>query len=171
MNNFSESVIKALGEAVQEAKKRKNTEITEAHLLSALLREDGGYFQTILKELGIAVYPDLDKEFKRMPTFEGGGEARASATLTALLQEAEVICKKWNDTYISSDHILMAFRKKGFFKELSEKELEKTILRLRGDRHIDSPMAEQNVKVLDKFCKNYTKLAKEGNTEPGITPI
>ena len=179
MENFSEPVMKALQHAFTSVKEKNQVEINENHLLYALLKESDGYFQTILKEINfntILLSEEVAKVIKHLPTFSGAGEAKISSQLNALLQEAEEVSKKWNDTFISSDHLLFAFWKKGGqpFKSLREKtqisesKLEETILLLRGDRHMDSATSEQNVKVLDKYCKNYTKLAKEGRLDPVI---
>ncbi len=180
MANFSESVMRALSLAANEAKGRNQAEVGQGHFLLALLQDEQGYFQTILRELGLdslVLLDEVEASVTRAPTFEvGGGEAKIGLELGSILQEAEALCKKWGDEYISGDHILLAFWKKGSqpfkgWKEksgISEKELEKTILSLRGGRLMDSPTAEQTVKVLDKFCKNYTKLAKEGRLDPVI---
>jgi ATP-dependent Clp protease ATP-binding subunit ClpB len=179
MQNFSDAVVTALQKAVADAKAKNHVEVTENHLLFALLEEKEGYFQTILNEIGLdtsLLCKDLEKTLKHLPTFSREGEAKVSSAVVAILSEAESFCKKFRDTYISSDHLLLAFWKKAGnpFKEFREKskvredKLEETILRLRGDRHMDSSTAEQNVRVLDKFCKNYSKLAKEGKLDPVI---
>ena len=162
MQNFSESVMMALQGAIGNAKEKNQVEVSENHLLFALLSEEGGYFRVVLKELGLdpsSLHREVEKVIKHLPTFTGQGGAKISGALSAILQEGESLCKKWNDTYISSDHLLLAFWKKADqpFKgwreksKISEAKLEETIFLLRGDRHMDSATSEQNVKILDKF--------------------
>lgn len=179
MQNFSDSLMTALQEAVSEAKERNHTEVNENHLLHALLGKEEGYFQVILKELGLdpfSLLEDVKKTLSHAPTFAGSGEAKISHSLSLILQNAEAICKKWSDSYISSDHVLLALWKSGSlpFKQFKDKsritdtKLEETIQRLRGDRHMDSPTSEGNIKILDKYCKNFTQLAKQGKLDPVI---
>ena len=179
MQNFSDSVMNALQSAASHAKAKNQVEVTEHHFLVALLNEQDGYFRTILEELGLQaspLYEEAKKAVDRSPTFENPSEPKISQSLGIILHEAESICKKWNDTYLSSDHIFLAYWKRASdpFKKwreqanITEPKLEQKILTLRGDLHMDSSTAEQNVKVLDKYCKNYTKLAKEGRLDPVI---
>ncbi len=92
------------------------------------------------------------------------------------MQDAQKCAKELNDTYISSDHFLLSFWKGGgepfesWKKESSIdlKQLKAAIEKLRGDRHMDSPTAENNMKSLEKYCKNLTDLAKSGKLDPVI---
>ncbi len=179
MQNFSESVLSALQRSVSEAKRRNHVEVCENHLLSAMLEDEKGYFQTILQEMQLktdSLCVEVEAALSHLPTFAQEGEAKISSSLNQILIDAETICKKWNDTFISADHVLISFLKSNSqpFKAWREKNkisqiaLEDTIKSIRGGRQMDSPTAENQVKVLDKFCKNYTKLAKEGKLDPVI---
>ncbi len=179
MENFSESVMNALQLALRNAKSGNQVEVDENHFLIELLKDENGYFRVLLKEINfdvLSLMGDVEIAIKRLPTFENSGETKVGGSLGSILHEAESICKKWKDTYISGDHVLLAFWRKGGepFKgwkeksKISESQLEQTIIRLRGDQTMDSQTAEQNVKVLDKYCKNYTKLARDGKLDPVI---
>jgi ATP-dependent Clp protease ATP-binding subunit ClpB len=178
MENFSESVLKAIQKSFQLAKEKNQTEVQEEHFLKAFL-EEGHYFKTILSEFQLdtkSLLLDLDKKIDRFPTFTTPSEPKMGFSFLSILKEAEEISKQFNDTYISSDHVLLAFWKKGSepFKSfrinsgINEEKLIEKIKTLRGDKSMDSPTAEENLQVLDKFCKNYTKLAKEGKLDPVI---
>lgn len=175
---FTEAVQTALEAAFQQAKTLRQTEVHQAHLLAALLADPQGYFSTFIKELGREkLLALLDNNIKKLPTYEGDPkEPVAGMELQAILQEARAIAKKWSDTYIASDHLVLAFWKEGkepFLSwkkttQLSFQDVEKKVKEIRGDTHMDSQTAEQSLQALDKYCKNLTTLAKEGKLDPVI---
>jgi ATP-dependent Clp protease ATP-binding subunit ClpB len=179
--NFTDSVSEALQEAFRDAQERKNTEVTENHLLSAFLSKPEDYFCSVLNNMSSKpeqLLNDVQKEINRLPTLSSpSSEApHPSRGLAARIAEAETIAKQWNDSYISSDHFLLSFWK-GAGEPLSSwknkcgisvKDLEDQIKRIRGSRHMDSPNAEAGLQTLEKYCKNLTALAKQGKLDPVI---
>ena len=177
---FTDAVASALEQAVQEAKNRKNSEVTENHLLLALLEDPEGYFVNLLQGLGgnsAGLLEQVGKEIDRLPKLTGGDqEPTPSRNFQAIIQEAAAIAKKWSDTYIGSDHVLLSFWNKGLdpFKswknglKKSEKEVEGKIKEIRGNRHMDSSGAESSLNALKKYCKDLTGLARLGKLDPVI---
>lgn len=179
--NFTDSVAEALQEAFRDAQERKNTEVTENHLLSAFLSKPEDYFCSVLSNMSSKpeqLLNDVQKEINRLPTLSSpSAEApHPSRGLAARIAEAETIAKQWNDSYISSDHFLLSFWK-GAGEPLSSwknkcgisvQDLEDQIKRIRGSRHMDSPNAEAGLQTLEKYCKNLTALAKQGKLDPVI---
>jgi ATP-dependent Clp protease ATP-binding subunit ClpB len=180
MQNFSEAVQNALNKALQQAQLKRNPEVTENHLLYSFLEDPQGYFFTILDELKSQPEKLLDevaKALARLPTYtEGGGEPQIARNLQNRILDAQNFAKQWQDSYLSSDHFLLSYWKGGeepfssWKKQsgISQKHLTDTIQKIRGERHMDSPTAETSVKSLEKFCKNYTKLARAGKLDPVI---
>lgn len=178
--NFTESVTGALQEAFAEAQERKNTEVTDNHLLLAFLKEQDDYFSSILNSLNThpaTLIQKLQQDLGRLPTYSGPTEPpNASRSLQSRIADAQSIAKKWDDSYTSSDHFLLSYWKDGSspFAEwkqatgISLKQLEDTIKQIRGDRHMDSPTAESSLKTLEKYCKNLTALAQKGKLDPVI---
>ncbi|MGK5595550.1 MAG: ATP-dependent chaperone ClpB [Parachlamydiaceae bacterium] len=179
--NFTEAVQSAIQEAFRNAQDRKNTEVTENHLLLAFLSDPQGYFISVLSNLKANVdllQSELESHLKHLPTFSGPSQEppNASRNLASRLADAESIAKKWNDSYISSDHLLLSFWKHGgepiaSWKRqtnISDKDLEDQIKRIRGDRHMDSPNAEASLQALEKYTKNLTQLASAGKLDPVI---
>ncbi|MDB2614359.1 AAA family ATPase [Chlamydiales bacterium] len=171
---FTDTVSSALQRAFSDAQKRKNTEVTQNHLLKALLDEPEGYFTTLLRNLGVdnqKLISSLGKEIDALPTYtEGAQEVGPSRGLSSLIQEAQNLATKWKDSYIGSDHFLLAFWDKQFkaLTNKSAKDVEIEIKKMRGDRHMDSASAESSLDALEKYCKNLTGLAKEGKLDPVI---
>lgn len=178
--NFSDSVSSALEAAFHLAEERKASEVNENHLLLAFLQDPQGYFMTLLEEIG--GHPEdlmhsVSLAVDKTPSFTEGGSAPTPArNFSARVKEAQDFAKEWNDTYVSSDHFLLAYWKgagepfAGWKTKtgINLKELEAIIKKIRGDRHMDSPSSEASMKSLEKFCKNLTALAKAGKLDPVI---
>ncbi len=180
MPEFSEAAQTAIQGAFQLAQSQNNSEVTENHLLASFLEDPQGYFQTILKEIKSdpeGLHREAVEAIKHLPTFaEGGGEPQAGRSLQARVNEAQGFAKEMKDTYLSSDHFLLSYWKGGgepfaSWKKRSGitlKQLQEVIQKIRGERHMDSPTAESTMKSLEKYCKNYTQLAKAGKLDPVI---
>ncbi|MDP1834800.1 MAG: AAA family ATPase [Chlamydiales bacterium] len=178
--NFTDAVSNALQQAFTEAQNRKNTEVTENHLLQALLSDPKGYFVSILDNLDAQpqeLVQDVNNSLSRMPTFSGQPKApNVSPGLQQRIAEAQTVARQWNDTYIGSDHFLVSYWKGAgdpFSKwkqqsGLNLNQVEEQIKQIRGNRHMDSPTAESSLQTLEKFCKNLSALAREGKLDPVI---
>lgn len=177
---FTDPVTAALQEAFRLAKEQAHVEVNESHLLQALLQSPEGYFTTLLKEVGIDVselIQELDSLLRGLPSYtQSKEEPRVSSALQSLLQEADQIAKKWNDRYIGSDHLFLAYwnraphplavKKQRVAKDA--KEIEALVRTMRGHRTLDSASGESTFQALEKFCKNLTHLAKQGKLDPVI---
>lgn len=178
--NFTDAVAAALQQAFTDAQNRKNTEVTENHLLNAFLSDPKGYFFSILDNLNTqpqTLSHELSEALARAPTYSGAPQApQAAHSLQQRISDAQAIARQWKDSYISSDHFLVAYWKNSgepfaTWKQrygINVKQIEEQIKKIRGDRHMDSPSAEANLQTLEKFCKNLSALAREGKLDPVI---
>lgn len=177
---FTESVTKALSNAVKEAENRRHTEVSEHHVLWAFFQEPQGYFHTLCSALKLNAKPlmsRLEAKLDALPKFsEEGQQVGLSQSLNRQIQAAQNLMQKWKDSYISSDHLFYVFWENSSdpFKSWKEKsgltlaQIEKEILKLRGGQTMDSPSGEESLQALEKYCKNLTTLAKEGKLDPVI---
>ena len=177
---FTEAVSAAIEEAFKLAESRQSVEVSENHLLFCLLSDEQGYFASICEAASIdplRLRSDLEVAIEKLPNYSG--EARPPQVAMNLQQrilDAEKIAKSMNDSYISSDHLFLAFWDKPIepfasWKKLSKKTragIEESIKTMRGSRHMDSPGAESNLKALEKYCKDLTSLAMLGKLDPVI---
>ena len=179
--NFTDSVVQALETAFHRAETNRQTEMTQDHLLWAFLKEPQGYFSLILQDLKAdpkALLLKVEESLSKLATYstESSQPPTPSKGLQNCIAKAQSIAKEWKDTYTSSDHFLMAFWSdpSSVFKEwqdhltISFDQLKQQIKSIRGDRQMDLPHAESNLKSLEKFCKNLTDLAKKGKLDPVI---
>lgn len=176
---FTEHTAQALEKALEKAKSMQHAEVTDAHLLSALLEDPSGYFQTIAGKIGLnpqSLIQQLSRHLLQLPTLEQQAEPGLSTTLRQIIQDGWNLAKSWKDEFISTDHLFYIYWQQG--KEpfaswkkscpLSLKEIEKQIKQIRGGLKMQSPTAESSLQALEKFCKNLTQLASEGKLDPVI---
>lgn len=179
-SNFTDTVSQALQRAFSRAEEKKNTEVTENHLLRAFLSDSEGYFASILESLhakSFELVQLLDHHLEHLPTFSKDPKApNPSMGLQRRIKDAQTIAQSWSDTYIGSDHFFLSFWRDSVEPLLSWKknypfsviDLEEQIKKIRGGRHMDSPSAESSLQTLQKYCKDLTKLAREGKLDPVI---
>jgi ATP-dependent Clp protease ATP-binding subunit ClpB len=177
---FTDSLNESLHTAFSLAQTKKQTEVTESHLLVAFLEDPENYFSSLIRSLNLSAQPLLDAAQKLVastPTFAADQEPPAfSKSLQQMILDADALSKKWGDSYISADHLFYVFWKSA--KEpfsswkkasnLSLETIETHIKQLRGGSSMDSAQAEQSLQALDKYCKNLTDLAKLGKLDPVI---
>jgi ATP-dependent Clp protease ATP-binding subunit ClpB len=178
--NFTDAVSTALESAFSEAQKRKNTEVTDNHLLYGFLENPQGYFNSILTHLKTnpsTLLEEVQQSLNKQPTFSGDVQPPGTArNLQSRISEAQQVAQKWKDTYTSSDHFLISYWNSGSepFEKwkkqsgITLKQLEDFIKKIRGGQHMDSPNAEANFQALEKYTKNLTALAAEGKLDPVI---
>lgn len=178
--NFTDAVAEAISGAFALAQEKHNPEVQEAHLLSCLLHDEEGYFCTLLKALKLpfqALAAKVRAFLETCPTYSGATQApQPSRGLQNRIHEAQTLAKEWHDEYVSADHLLYVFWrnggepfeswKKGF--KITLGDIEKAVKNIRGERHMDSPTAEAGFRVLEKYCRNLTELAKKGKMDPVI---
>jgi ATP-dependent Clp protease ATP-binding subunit ClpB len=177
---FTDPVMEAFQAALLLAQSKKNTEVTESHLVFTLLQDPENYFSTLIRSLDLpidALLKMAEKNVEACATFAGSSEVPAfSRSLQGHILEAETLSKKWADAYISVDHLFYVFwaaSAKPFdalkkSHPLSLAQIETQIKKLRGGSSMDSAQAEGNLQALEKYCKNLTQLAKQGKLDPVI---
>ncbi|CAG9045823.1 Chaperone protein ClpB [Chlamydia abortus] len=180
MDKISDAVSEALEKAFELAKSQKNPYVSENHFLKCLLENTESLFYLIIKEIQSnpkLLISAVDKALSLEPAVvEGDAMPKPSSGLQSLLLDAKHEAKDLGDTYISGDHVLLAFwksNKEPFASwkntvKISLDDLKKLIINIRRGKRMDSPSAENNLRGLEKYCKNLTLLAKEGKLDPVI---
>ncbi len=175
---FTESVTENFHKAQELAAASNHTLLTPDHLLKILLTDSTSYFQSFFASADLD-WRDLAKRAeKRLEDLavKPGTEPTPSQEFQQLIHESEKLRKEWGDSYIGSDHLLLAYfeKKPGVMSEWCAKqppkkrEIEQKIKEIRGGSKMDSPTAENTFQALKKYCKNLSELAKKGKLDPVI---
>lgn len=180
MQQFTEALQRALEGAFALAKNSKHIQVTENHLLKSFLEEPNGFFPMMGDFLELdskALMRDVLATISHLPIFtEKEQPPEPNKALEKIISDAQSIAKDLSDTYLSPDHFFIAFWKnatKPFSawvqkSGISQADIIEKVKELRGTKNIDSPTADQNFAALEKYCKNLTKVAKEGKLDPVI---
>lgn len=176
----TDAISQALEKAMNLAKKHLHLEIHLNHVLWGLLQEQEGYFVLLLRSFHgdiSTLQQELVATINKYPQYTTSSqEPKPNYELSLFLKEAMELATSWKDSYVSSDHCLYLLWKGTFepfntWKKqlpLSLQQVKESIFNLRGNRHMDSPTSEQNIKSLEKFCKSLTHLARQGKLDPVI---
>src|SRR5262245_38914859 len=174
----------ALQEAQTLAIRRGHQEVDGEHLLSALLRQEGGLAPRILEKMGVDVEnlaARVDGELERRPRVSGRGVESGKVYITPRLQQlivaAEDAAKRFKDDYVSVEHFLLALLAEGgntpsgkIFKEfgLTEDRFLRALTEVRGTQRVTSADPEASYEALEKYGRDLVRAAREGKLDPVI---
>jgi ATP-dependent Clp protease ATP-binding subunit ClpB len=169
----------ALADAQSLAVGRDNQMIEPAHLLVALLEQQGGSLKPLFSKAGAdlgKLRPDLQKLLDRLPKVEGTpGEVHVSQDLSRLLNLTDKLAQQRGDQYIASElFALAALEDRGELGKLlktagvSKQKLEKAIDEVRGGETVNDANAEESRAALSKYTVDLTERAASGKLDPVI---
>ncbi len=169
----------ALAEAQSLALGRDHQIIEPAHVLLALLDQQGGSIRPLLQKAGgnvARLRTDLAAALERLPKVQGApGEVHVSNDLQRLLNVTDKLAQQRGDQYISSENFLLAaFEDKALLGRLlkdagcARAALEKAVDELRGGESVQDPNAEESRQALEKYTVDLTKRALDGKLDPVI---
>ncbi len=179
MDKLTSKFQAAIADAQSLALGKDHQFIEPAHLMTALLDQEGGTIKPLLAQLGVntqLLRTELVKELGRIATVSGsGGDVQVSNELSRLLNLTDKLAQKRNDKFISSElFLLAACEEKGFLNELfkksgiNKKAVEIAIDKMRGGEAVDDPNAEDQRQALNKYTINLTERAEQGKLDPVI---
>lgn len=153
--------------------------IEPAHLMQALLEQQGGSIKPLLMQVGFDVNSlrsALSKELDQLPKIQNPtGDVNMSQDLARLLNQADRLAQQKGDQFISSELVLLAAMDENsklgkllLGQGVSKKALENAITNLRGGEAVNDPNAEESRQALDKYTVDLTKRAEEGKLDPVI---
>lgn len=169
----------ALQDAQSLALGRDHQFIEPAHLMVAMLDQDGSGVSPLLAQSGVNVNGlrvGLDQALDRLAKVEGGsGQLHVSNELGRLLNLTDKAAQKRGDQYISSEVFVLAALedKKNSLAEVmlshgaNLSAIQKTIDEVHGGP-VNDPNAEDNRKALEKYTIDLTERAEQGKIDPVI---
>ncbi|MEN8180513.1 MAG: AAA family ATPase, partial [Pseudomonadota bacterium] len=179
MDRLTSKFQMALADAQSLAVGRDHQFIEAAHLMSALLDQEGGTVRHLLTQADVnanQLRSDLSAALERLPRVEGAaGDLHISNDLGRLLNQTDKLAQQRKDQYISSElFVLAVIEDKGELGEMLRKAggstpvLEKTIEKVRGGQKVDDPNAEDQRQALEKYTIDLTERAEQGKLDPVI---
>ena len=176
-NNFTIKAQEAIQQASEIAQGNQQQAIETAHLLKGLLTVDENVVSYVLKKLNVnlnALNQNLDAQIEKFPKVTGSSPYLTSSSNSSL-QKAQSYLKEFKDEFVSVEHLLLGLlsvsdNTSKLLKDqgVTEKDLKKAILALRGDSRVTDQNAEATYNALNKYARNLNEYAESGKLDPVI---
>src|SRR5947207_3054691 len=174
-DRFTTKSQEAVAAAQRLAAERRNPEVAPAHLLMALLDQEDGLAVPVLQKLGADI---ATIRARTAETVDGlaqlGGdaepEARPAQSFVRAIQRAEREASAMGDSYISSEHLLLALTDKSspVADNLPDRAQVIEAIKQVRPNPITSPNPEDTVQPLEKFGRDLTAEAEQRTLDPVI---
>lgn len=184
IQQFTEKSQQALAEGQAVARRFQQNHLDSVHVLYALIHQESSFVASILKHLDINLQSftnDLESILRGLPKISGVSDSVGGSItnqLQSVLTAAEAQARTMQDTYISVEHLLLAFvttAAKDFnleklFKQynLTKAAITAVLVKLRGTQRVNSQTPEGTYEVLQKYGTDLVEQAKAGKLDPVI---
>lgn len=179
LDKLTQKLQEALQAAQGLASKSSHPELKSAHVLLALLQQEGGIATPILQKAGIDV-PQLKVAVaaalaKEVSVQGATTQPQISAGLRGTLDEADKVREKMGDDFLSVEHFLLGALKGDspagkLLKQagLDEKKAEAAVNEVRGPQKVTDADPEGKYQTLEKYGTDLTARARAGKIDPVI---
>jgi ATP-dependent Clp protease ATP-binding subunit ClpB len=160
----------AFAQASMTATTKHHPNVEPPHLLLALAAQTGTTTPTLLEKAGSSVGAATavaERAMAKLPQVTGGAQPQLGRAGAAVIQQAQTLMSSMGDSYVSTDHLLLALARTGDFG-LDAAAIEQAIPELRGGRNIASENPEGTWDALEKYGTDLTAAAREGKLDPVI---
>lgn len=182
MMNYDKFTLKAQ-EAIRDAsaiaQKNDNSGIEIEHLLIALVTQEEGVVPSLLDRMEVdrsAIERGLSSLVSKLPRAYGeAAQVYLSPAASRAIAKAEAEAAALRDEYVASEHLLLGamegegaavslFREQGVTKD----RILNALKAVRGNQRVTDQAAEEKYRVLEKYCRDLTALARAGKLDPVI---
>ena len=179
IDRLTSKLQQALSDGQSIAVGKDQNYITPAHLLAALLDQQGGSVRPLLTQAGFDVLQlrgELEELIEALPKVKDNyGDVQLAPELGRLMNLADKYAQQRGDQFISSEMVVLAsleertdLGKLLARYKVSKKRLEAIIDQVRGGEQVNDQNAEDNRQALDKYTIDLTERAERGKLDPVI---
>ncbi len=167
-NRWTLKTQEAFNAAVARARAANHPEVGRDHLLAAILDQGGdGVGVAVLEKVGVdpgALSARTRERLDRLPRTYGA-EAGMGRDLRETLEEADTARASLGDTYVSTEHVLLAL---SGVVGASRDELLEALRSVRGSHQATSLSPEETYRALERYGRDLTEAARAGRLDPVI---
>ncbi len=178
-----EKITQKLQEALQSAQglasKSSHPELKSAHVLLALLQQEGGITVPILQKAGVDVSQlkaTTAAALAREPSVQGAStQPQISVGLRSTLDSADKARESLGDDYLSVEHFILGALEGDspagkLLKEvgLNQKKALEAVKSVRGSQKVTDENPEGKYQTLEKYGTDLTARARAGKIDPVI---
>jgi len=179
MDKLTNQLQNALADAQSLAVGRDHQFIEPAHLLKALLEQQGGSTRPLLQKAGANLAQlsgAVETAVSQLPTVTGSaGDVHISQETSRVLNRADKISQERKDAYLSSELVLLSLLDKAspvskllLQSGVTDASLTQAIEDVRGGEGVNSAEAEESRQALEKYTIDLTARAEAGKLDPVI---
>lgn len=183
LQKFTQKSLEALKDAQTLMASKGNSQITQEHLMLALIDGEGGIAADLIRRAGASVEvmrAELSSAVDESPRMTGGSveadKIYISRELESALAAAETIASKMKDEYVSVEHIILgildkpsdSMRKILKNAGLERGAFEKAVKEIRGSQRVTNDNPEETYDALGKYGQDLTALARNQKLDPVI---
>lgn len=176
---FTIKAQEAIQRAQEIASSKHHQQIDAIHLFIALLEDEEGFVNLILKRLGKdtnLIRKKAEELLYSLPRVFGEtsfGHVYLTQDFARVLDSAKREAKEMGDEYISVEHLFLGIlntqnRVKDILYDINYDEVKKIIEEIRGGQKVTDQTPESKHRVIEKYSINLTKEAKEKKLDPVI---
>ncbi len=178
-DRFTTTAQQVLSAAQASAMGAGHAEVGSLHLLAAMLEDKSGPAASVLEKSGVRadrVSQVVEAELKSLPTTSSAA-GQTGREMMGVLQKADAQAKAMGDSYIATEHLLLACAQDGGAKRVldtvgaSAKALEEAVAQIRqasGVNNVTDQNAETTYKALKKYAVDLTEKGQQGKIDPVI---
>ena len=165
--------------AQTEALTRDHQQMVPAHILLALLNEDGELPTNLLAMAGadgVTLKAAIEEVLSKLPRVEGGSSLSLSSNAAKIFANAQKAAKTAGDAFVTLERLTLA-TVLGADKDLKQAleaasvdndALIEAIRSVRKDGPVTSDAAEDQYDALSKYARDLTEAARLGKLDPVI---
>ncbi|MGN0960238.1 MAG: Clp protease N-terminal domain-containing protein, partial [Coriobacteriales bacterium] len=180
MDKMSVTATECLQAAVTIAADAQAPAVESEHLLKALLDSHENNITAIIERVGAdptALDRAVTEEIECAPKVSnsGAGMGQVGSRLSAVADDALKMAGKMGDSYVTTEHLLMALAKdKGAAGKVltdagvTEARVAQVYEELRGDARVTQRDAKAQFESLEQYGQNLTEQARQGKLDPVI---
>lgn len=180
-NQFTHKLQEAFQSAESLASTKNHSELTSAHLFSALVEQSEGVTRPILEKIGVnpkTIETALHRLLDKLPSVSGnaGQQVYMSQDIRGALNTAEKVRAEMKDDFTSVEHVLIAILRDGspdlktLLKDngVTETAITEAIAAVRGSHKVTDQDPEGKYQALEKYGTDLTAIARKGKIDPII---
>ncbi len=179
-DRFTEQAQEILAESQELVRRYRHSQWDVEHIFLALLNHEEGLTNEILRELGVdpgLVRRRVEEVLEQSPKIAyESPQVYATPRVVQLLQNATAEADRLKDEFVSTEHILIAIA--GEWRGQSaqilqsfgvdQEKIYRALQKIRGGQRVTDSRPETKYRVLEKYSRDLTMLAREGRLDPVI---
>lgn len=177
-NKFTDKAWEAIVQAQDVVRRYKQQQLEVEHLMISLLEQQDGLAAKVFTKAGVdtaRLFQQVEEFTRRQPKVTNADQLYLGRNLDVMLDRAEEARIKWQDDFVSVDHLLIGFAADPRLGlrvlrtyELDPRKLETIIKDVRGSQKVSDQNPESRYGALEKYGRDLTEQAKAGKIDPVI---